>query len=79
MAHDLIIILDRIERLKGEDGGGGTLGELKTLAIALDARFSPESLEAQAEAAHEWLHNLQHALEYADNTFSALVNECPAI
>jgi hypothetical protein len=77
LTHDIVIILDRINTLKGTVAAG-SLDTLRAKALESDA-WLQENTESspKCEAVHDWLGGVQEKLGAMVETVGDSINECP--
>lgn len=78
MAHDLIIIISRADKLAKSGAEDATVIDLKNRAIAADQWLKDNPTPSDTgEEIHEWLESVQDELGLMECTVDDLLNGCP--
>lgn len=78
MAHDILIIIDRANKLAKNGASDATIIDLKTRAIAGDDWLKDNPTPSDTgEEIHEWLETVQDSLGVMECTVDDLISGCP--
>ena len=78
--HDIVIIIDRFNALKGANNVAGDLASLQVQAVDADAWLAnppKDATETQIDATHEWLETIENALGEMVGQVATLAAACP--